>query len=145
MGGGLGGGILACPIFFFPFRGLRAPQPLGLVDLAGLLLYIAGSYIGTVSETARHTWTARPEIRGHLYTDGLFGYSRHINYFGDLLLFARWAVLTRRMWTGVVPLAMALNFALVIIPAHDAYLAARYGAEFDRYARRAKKLIPMLY
>jgi protein-S-isoprenylcysteine O-methyltransferase Ste14 len=40
---------------------------------------------------------------------------------------------------------MGLNFALLIIPAHDAYLAARYGSEFDRYASRTKKLIPWLY
>jgi len=29
---------------------------------------------------------------------------------------------------------MGLNFAFAIIPAHDAYLAARYGSEFDHYA-----------
>jgi protein-S-isoprenylcysteine O-methyltransferase Ste14 len=40
---------------------------------------------------------------------------------------------------------MGLNFALVIIPAHDAYLAMRYGAEFHEYARRTKKLVPLLY
>jgi protein-S-isoprenylcysteine O-methyltransferase Ste14 len=40
---------------------------------------------------------------------------------------------------------MGLNFALVIIPAHDAYLAERYGSDFDQYARRTSKLIPLLY
>ena len=140
-----GGGVIGSVLFFFLLGGLRAPQPLGLVDLAGMLLYIAGSYIGTASEYSRHIWKARPENRGHLYTEGLFRYSRHINYFGDLLLFGGCAVLTRQPWTGIVPIAMGLNFALVIIPAHDAYLAARYGSEFDQYARRTSKLIPLLY
>jgi protein-S-isoprenylcysteine O-methyltransferase Ste14 len=40
---------------------------------------------------------------------------------------------------------MALSFVLLLIPAHDAYLASRYGAEFDEYARRTKKLIPLVY
>jgi protein-S-isoprenylcysteine O-methyltransferase Ste14 len=100
---------------------------------------------GTASEHSRYIWKARPENQGHLYTEGLFSYSRHINYFGDLLLFGGWAVLTRQLWTGIVPLAMGLNFALVIIPAHDAYLAERYGSEFHHYARRTSKLVPLLY
>ncbi len=140
-----GGGIIGCVLFFFLLGGLRAPQPIGPVDLVGLLLYIAGSYLGTASERSRYIWKARPENQGHLYTEGLFSYSRHINYFGDLLVFGGCAVLTRQPWTGIVPLAMGLNFALVIIPALDAYLAARYGSEFDHYARRTSRLIPLLY
>jgi protein-S-isoprenylcysteine O-methyltransferase Ste14 len=140
-----GGGIIGCVLFFFLLGGLRAPQPMGPADLVGMLLYVAGSYVGTASERSRHIWKAHPENEGHLYTEGLFSYSRHINYFGDLLVFGGCATLTRQLWTGIVPLAMGLNFALVIIPAHDAYLAARYGSEFDRYARRTSKLVPLLY
>jgi protein-S-isoprenylcysteine O-methyltransferase Ste14 len=140
-----GGGIIGCVLFFFLLGGLRAPRPMGLLDLVGVAAYIGGSYIGTASEQLRHAWRARPENRGHLYTEGLFRYSRHINYFGDLLLFAGCAVLTRQAWAGIVPLAMALNFALLIIPAHDAYLATRYGSEFAQYARRTSKLVPLLY
>ena len=140
-----GGGIIGFVLFFFLLGGLRVAQPIGPVDLAGMLLYFAGSYIGTASEHSRFVWKARPENQGRLYTEGLFRYSRHINYFGDLLLFGGCAVLTRQLWTGIVPLAMALNFILVIIPAHDAYLAVRYRSEFDHYARRTSKLIPLLY
>jgi len=140
-----GGGMIGGVLFSFLLGGLTAPQPIEPIDLIGILLYIAGSYIGTASERSRHIWKARPENQGRLYTEGLFSYSRHINYFGDLLLFGGCAMLTRQLWTGIVPLAMALNFALVIIPAHDAYLAARYGSEFDHYARRTSKLVPLLY
>jgi protein-S-isoprenylcysteine O-methyltransferase Ste14 len=140
-----GGGIIGTVLFFFLLTGLRVPQPLGPADLAAALLYVAGSWLGTASELARHRWKARPENRGHLYTEGLFRLSRHVNYFGDLLLFAGCAILARQWWAAIVPAAMALNFVLVIIPAHDAYLAGRYGREFDDYARRTKKLIPLVY
>ena len=140
-----GGSIIGCVLFFFLLRGLRAPQAMGPVDLTGMLLYIVGSYVGTASEHLRNEWKSRPENLGHLYTSGLFRYSRHINYFGDLLVFGGCAILTRQLWAGFVPLAMGLNFVLVIIPAHDAYLAVRYGSEFDNYARRTRKLIPLLY
>ena len=140
-----GGSLIGCVLFFFLLGGLRAQQPLGPIDALGVVLYVAGSYIGTASEHSRHVWKTRAENRGHLYTEGLFRYSRHINYFGDLLVFGGLGVLTQQLWTGVVPLAMGLNFALVIIPAHDAYLAAHYGTEFDQHAGRTSKLVPLLY
>jgi len=140
------GGIPIGLVFFFSLHdGLGMPRPLGLADALGILLYLVGSYLGTASEVSRHIWKSRPENNGHLYTSGLFRYSRHINYFGDLLLFCGYGVLTQHLWTGIVPLAMALNFVLLIIPAHDTYLATRYGGEFEQYARRTRKLVPFLY
>lgn len=140
-----GGGLIGFVLFAFLFHGLLTPQPLGIVDAVGALLYLTGSYLGTGSEYSRHVWKGHPRNRGHLYTEGLFRYSRHINYFGDLLIFGGFAVLTQELWTGIVPLAMTLSFVLLLIPAHDAYLASRYGVEFDEYARRTKKLIPLIY
>jgi protein-S-isoprenylcysteine O-methyltransferase Ste14 len=140
-----GGSLIGIVLFFFLRDGLRTPQPLGFVGLVSAVLYLTGSYVGTASEIARHLWKVRPETQGHLYTGGLFRYSRHINYFGDLLLFLGLGILTWQPWTVIVPLAMGLNFALVIIPAHDAYLAMRYGGEFDDYAGRTKKLVPFIY
>lgn len=140
-----GGGAIGLVMFFMLRAGLRAPQPIGLVDILGILLYIVGSYLGSASEYARHLWKARPENQGHLYTEGLFRYCRHINYFGDLLLFAGFGILTRQPWTAIVPLVMAVNFIFIIIPAHDAYLVSRYGKEFEDYAQRARRLIPFVY
>ena len=140
-----GGSLIGVVLFFFLIEGLQVPKPLGFVDVGGVLLYVAGSYLGTASEYTRHLWKFDAENHGHLYTGGLFRYSRHINYFGDLLLFLGCGILTRQLWTVIVPLAMGLNFALVIIPAHDAYLARRYGAEFEEYSRRTKTLVPFLY
>ncbi len=140
-----GGGLIGFMLFLFLRDGLRTPQPLIFVDAVGVLLYLVGSYVGTASEYSRHIWKTRPENQGHLYTGGLFRYCRHINYFGDLLLFGGFALLTRQLWTGIVPVIMGLNFMFFLIPAHDAYLAARYGTEFDDYARRTKKLVPLLY
>lgn len=140
-----GGGLIGFVLFAFLYHGLLTPQPLGIVDGVGALLFLTGSYLGTGSEYSRHVWKGNPTNQGHLYTEGLFRYSRHINYFGDLLIFGGFGVLTQELWTGIVPLAMALSFVLLLIPAHDAYLASRYGAEFNEYARRTKKLIPLIY
>lgn len=140
-----GGSIIGVILFLFLRFGLMETQSLGIVDFAGILIYLIGSYIGTVSEYLRHTWKSRPENQDHIYTQGLFIYARHINYFGDILLFSGLAILTRQVWTVFIPLGMGLNFILIIIPAHDAYLASRYGGEYSDYERRTKKLIPFIY
>ena len=140
-----GGGLIGFVLFAFLSYGLVIPQPLGIMDAVGSLLYLTGSYIGTASEYSRHVWKRHPRNQGHLYTEGLFQYSRHINYFGDLLLFGGFAALTHALWAGIVPLAMALSFVFILIPAHDAYLASRYGTEFEEYAGRTKRLIPLVY
>lgn len=140
-----GGSLIGMVLFFYLRYGLRNPQPLGFVDVVGALFYLAGSYVGTASEYTRHLWKARPANQGRLYVGGLFRYSRHINYFGDLLLFLGLGILTWQPWTVIVPLMMGLNFALVIIPAHDTYLAMRYGRAFDDYAAQTKKLVPFVY
>jgi protein-S-isoprenylcysteine O-methyltransferase Ste14 len=140
-----GGVSIGLVLFFFLHAGFGTPQPIGLVDILGILLYTGGSYLGTASEYARHIWKARPENQGHLYTRGLFRYCRHINYFGDLLLFLGLGILTRQAWAAIVPLVMAVNFIFIIIPAHDAYLAKRYGREFDEYAHCTRRLIPFVY
>jgi protein-S-isoprenylcysteine O-methyltransferase Ste14 len=47
--------------------------------------------------------------------------------------------------TALIPLAMLAGFVFANIPALDSHLRERYGAEFDAYARRTKKLIPFVY
>ncbi len=144
--GVLGSTLFPFLLFCLAYIGGSQDQPIDGIDALGIALYAVGSYLGTRSELSRHVWKMRLENQGHLYTQGLFKYSRHINYFGDVVLFSGFALIaTHDAWALVVPLAMALSFVLVIIPAHDAYLADRYGEEFREYAERTKKLIPLVY
>ena len=120
-------------------------HPLGLIEIGGLFLFMFGSYLNTASEYTRHTWKQKQENRGHLYTNGLFKYVRHINYFGDILLFAGFAAVGHRFVLLVIPASMALIFILILIPLKEKYLKNKYGPEFDKYVSRTNKIIPMLY
>ncbi len=129
----------------FSLLGGTQSAPLGLADVIAVGMYVAGSYLNTVSEYQRHRWKQRPENRGHLYTGGLFRWSMHINYFGDVLLFSGWALLAYRTWAFVLPLLMLLGFVFVNIPMLDKHLHEKYGIEFEQYRRRTKRLIPLFY
>jgi steroid 5-alpha reductase family enzyme len=112
------------------------------VEVAGIALYLAGSYLNTASEWTRMRWKRAPGHQGKLYTGGLFARSMHVNYFGDMVLFTGFALGTGRYVALLVPLLMTLSFAFVHVPVLDAYLADRYGAEFKAYAERTSRLVP---
>jgi len=128
-----GGGYRTSAIAFGPFDGL------------GIAMFIAGSWLNTWSEIQRKLWKQDPANKGKCYTGGLFRHSMHINYFGDVVLFTGWCLLTREPWTLLLPVFMASMFAFVHIPALDAYLADRYGNAFADYARKTKKLVPYVW
>ncbi len=69
----------------------------------------------------------------------------HINYFGDLVLFTGWALLTARAVLLFIPVVMLWGFVVLNIPALDHYLAERHGETFQMYAARTKKLVPFVY
>lgn len=145
-GEAIGVGIFAaCLHILFAFLGRANARPLDRLSVIATLLYLAGSYLNTGSEYLRYLWKKNPQNQGRLYTEGLFHYSRHINYFGDAVLFTGYALLTRSPLALIVPALMVCGFIFVNIPMLDGYLKKKYGAQFDAYALRTKKLIPYVY
>ncbi len=130
---------------FLAITGGRNAEPFGAVGALGAVLYLAGSWMNSYSEYARHVWKQRPENRGRLYTGGLFRLSRHPNYLGDLVLYSGLCMITGAWVTAAVPVLMLAGFVFVNIPVLDSHLAHKYGSEFSEYARRTRKLIPFVY
>ena len=149
------GEVIGLSVFIFCFEvGLcivgggifkMSELPLGHLDVFAGALLIIGSYINTGSEMQRKWWKQNPDNRGRCYTEGMFKWSMHINYLGDVLLFSGWCLLTATWWTIALPIFMALSFVFYHIPGLDEYLAERYGEEFIEYANQTKKLIPFIY
>ncbi len=140
--------IVAWVLFIYVLLSLTAgtnPIPLGGAGVLGLLLFLWGSCMNSYAEYARHTWKQLPENRGRLYTLGLFRYTRHPNYLGDLISFSGLCLISGRRITVIVPLIMLSGFVFANIPMLDAHLHDHYGTAFDEYAERTRKLIPFIY
>jgi protein-S-isoprenylcysteine O-methyltransferase Ste14 len=137
--------LMSFALFSFVKVGGNSYQPIGVLDYFSILLYLIGSWLNTYSEYTRYLWKSHDKNKGLLYTKGLFKYCMHINYFGDILLFIGFAMLTRHFSMGIIPLAMALNFIFFIIPRLDTYLSNKYGEAFKKYAEKTKKFIPGIY
>jgi protein-S-isoprenylcysteine O-methyltransferase Ste14 len=121
------------------------PAAFATAGVAGCALFAWGSWMNSSAEYGRHRWKQRPENRGHLYSLGLFRFSRHPNYLGDLVSFSGLCLIAGRWPTLLIPLIMLAGFVFVNIPMLDSHLHDHYGAEFDSYAARTRKLIPFVY
>ncbi len=119
-------------------------EPIGLIDITGILLYVIGSYFNSRADYQRYIWKRDPENKGRLYTEGLFKYSMHINYFGDSLVYIGIAMLTRDYICLFVSIGIILNFAFLQIPMLDKHLSRKYADEFAEYAKRTKRFIPFV-
>lgn len=145
-GEAIGVGIFAAFVHtLFAFLGGTNLKLAGWFTAFGIPLYLVGSSINTGSEFLGNRWKMNPAHNGKLYTGGLFRYARHINYFGDGLLFTGYALLTGSGWAFIIPALMVFGFVFANIPALDAYLRRKYGTDFDAYAARTKKFIPYVY
>jgi protein-S-isoprenylcysteine O-methyltransferase Ste14 len=138
-------GLMSIALFSLVRVGGNSIQPIGALAYFSIFLYLYGSWLNTWSEYTRYVWKKNISNKGRLYTVGLFKHSMHINYFGDVVLFTGFALMTWKFSLLIIPLAMALNFVFFIIPRLDKYLAEKYGDEFKQYASKTKKLIPWIY
>ena len=130
----------------FAYLGGTNPKTLNpAVTAAALILYTSGSFLNTGSELQRKWWKQNPVNEGRLYTQGLFRYAMHINYFGDELLFTGYALVTGSAWAILVPLLMAAGFVFFNIPQLNKHLREHYGSAFQEYARHTKNFVPFLY
>ncbi len=64
----------------------RGPPALGLLDVAGALLVLAGIALEAAADAQLARFLSRPENRGGVLDTGLWRWSRHPNYFGDFVV-----------------------------------------------------------
>lgn len=129
----------------FAYLGYGERAAFGLPEVLGIALFLLGSATNTGAEYQRDVWKKRPENKGRLYTQGLFRYSMHINYFGDVLWVAGYALVTRNPYSVGIVLFLLGFFVFFNIPKLDNYLASRYGDDFVRYRAETKRLVPHVY
>lgn len=118
---------------------------MGFVGWLALAVGLAATLIELVSDEQMRRF-AQTKQPGDLMDGGLWRYSRHPNYFGELLLWlSLWlfalAASPGSWWTGVGLLAMIGLFVFISIPLLDARSRDRRPG-FDAYAARTSVLVP---
>lgn len=145
--GELVGVMFACVTYQIGFALLGATEAasFGIVGIVGIGLFVFGSYLNTWSEIQRKRFKDNPDNKGKLFMGGLFRYARHINYFGDTLWVAGWAMATRNPWSAVIAIALTAGFIFFFIPSLSGHLERKYGDQYDEWAETTKKFVPFVY
>jgi steroid 5-alpha reductase family enzyme len=120
--------------------------------IAGVALWSIGLVIEAVADAQKSSFRARDENRGRFITSGLWRYSRHPNYFGEMLVW--WG-----LFVLAVPFLDGAAFAVVIgpvfitllllfvsgIPPLERSAEAKYGNDpaYRDYKRRTSILLPL--
>jgi steroid 5-alpha reductase family enzyme len=137
--------FLGClPIYAVMTRG---EEPLGVLDAVAAFVTLAAITIETVSDLQLHAFIAKRRT-GEFIRTGLWAWSRHPNYFGELSFW--WGLMlfglaaAPQAWWWVMPgaLAMTAMFWFASIPLMDQRSVARRPA-YAQYMREVSALLPL--
>ena len=128
------------------------PPGLGAWSIAGAAVWLVGLLIEAVADAQKAAFRANEENRGRFVASGLWRYSRHPNYFGEMLVW--WG-----LFLYVVPVLHGGAFAVVIgpvfitllllfvsgIPLLEKSADEKYGSDgaYRDYKRRTSILVPL--
>jgi steroid 5-alpha reductase family enzyme len=130
---------------FALYPALTSPRPLGLLDALAAVVTLGAVTIELVADEQLRAF--RGERRGgEILARGLWAFSRHPNYFGEvsfwwgLFLFAL-AAEPGAYWAGAGAAAITLLFVFISIPLLDRRSVARRPAYAD-HMKRVSALVP---
>ena len=97
--------IISLVLVFNVMSGLTNPvERMMLIPIIlGVLVWLGGYFFQSVGDRQLAIFVAKPENKGKLMTEGLWAYTRHPNYFGEVL-----------MWWGIALLGFANGFGIAI-------------------------------
>lgn len=136
--------LLALPFLFAAAD--TAPQ-IHPLTWAGAALALLGMLGEATADAQLRTFKANPANRGTVCRAGLWGWSRHPNYFFDWLVWCGFALLALASpwgWTGLLGPALMLYFLTRVtgIAATEAHALRSRGDAYRRYQQEVSAFIP---
>ena len=135
--------LISTPIIYI---NSNTNPPLGYLDGAGVLVWITGFLFEAVGDFQLIRFTRTPANKGRIIQSGLWRYTRHPNYFGEVLLW--WGVFMIALsvpgawWTIIGPTTITF---LIIKVSGIPMLEAKYrgNPEYEGYRRRTSSFFPV--
>ena len=128
-------------------------RPLGIFAIAGVFLWLVGFSIEVVADRQKTKFRQLPENADHFITSGLWAYSRHPNYFGEILLWLGITIIALPTLVGwqYVTLISPIFVALLLIKVSGVRLLEadakdRWGSDpnYQYYVNNTPVLVPFI-
>lgn len=126
-------------------------KPLGWLALVGFLVFVIGYYFELVSDTQKSRFKANHANHGKFIQEGLWAWSRHPNYFGEIVIWIGVALIALPVLKGwalvtlVSPVWVTLQLTLISgIPMLEKKADKRWGGQeaYETYKKNTPILIP---
>lgn len=97
--------FLLLVIALAPLRSIEiAPRPFDMLVLIGIGVWLCGFIFEAIGDRQLKAFTAKPENKGRIMDQGLWSWSRHPNYFGEVV-----------QWWGIFLMCVDLSSWWVVI------------------------------
>lgn len=120
-------------------------EPLGLFVLTGVLIWIAGFYFESTGDAQLARFIKDPSHKGKIIQSGLWKYSRHPNYFGEVIQWWGIFLIAASLPYGIVTIIGPLTITwLILFVSGVPLLEKKYegNPEFQEYKKRVSVFIP---
>ena len=126
-------------------------KPIGWVAVIGIVIWVVGFTIEVLADRQKSAFKQDPANSGRFITTGLWAWSRHPNYFGEIVLWIGMAIMAVPVlsgWRWVVLISPVFVILLLTrvsgIPMLEARAEKRWGddEEFKAYTSTTSVLIP---
>ena len=135
--------LIVMPLLFI---NKHAGSEIGLLDALGVVVWLFGFYFESVGDAQLARFIKNPENKGKLMQSGLWAYTRHPNYFGEVT-----------QWWGIWLIALSVpnGFLTIIGPLTITFLILKVSGipmlekkmeenpDFAGYKRRTSVFIPL--
>jgi len=125
--------------------------PIGMVGAIGILMWLIGFIIEMVADAQKSAFKRDPDNKGKFINVGLWSWSRHPNYFGEILLWTGMAVFALPVLSGWqwVTLVSPVFVAMLLIRVSGIPMLAAKGqkkwgdnADYQAYIANTSLLFP---
>jgi len=126
-------------------------KDLGWLAVIGLLVWAIGFFFELVSDAQKSRFKANPENEGKFIKEGLWAWSRHPNYFGEIVIWIGVALIALPVLKGwslltlISPVWVIIQLTVISgIPMLEKKADKRWGGqeEYERYKKNTPILIP---
>ena len=126
-------------------------EPLGAFAIIGTLIWVFGFVFEVVADQQKSRFRANPANKDQFISTGLWSWSRHPNYFGEITLWLGVAIIalpTLQGWQFVTLISPVFVFLLLTrlsgIPMLEKRADKKWGgkSDYERYKQRTPVLFP---
>ncbi|MCF8005212.1 MAG: DUF1295 domain-containing protein, partial [Chromatiaceae bacterium] len=125
--------------------------PLGVIGVIGILVWMIGFAIEAIADAQKQNFRKDPANKGHFIHSGLWAWSRHPNYFGEITLWFGIALIALPAlsgWQYVTLISPLFVYLLIVfisgIPMLESRADERWGDDpsYRDYKARTPVLFP---